>query len=315
MEIRDVLPKDAIPSIDSPSFGDEYIGGADDRLVVLDADPPRGYPVRILNFHEIVNDTVAGESRAITWCPLCGSAIVYDRRVAGRTLTFGVSGSLADDDLVMYDRETESLWKQSLGRCIEGQLEGERLRALPAALLTWEAFTTQYPDGQVLQPPHTESEAASETDEPAPVDYDETPYRAYLESDGFGLAAHRGERTRQWNRTDIGPKTVVLGVELDGEAVGYPAPLVRRRNCLTDTVGGTEILILSNDEPHAFLRPEFEITFRDGAFHGDGTVWNPVTGRSEDGRQLDRVPTRRLFAFTWQDDHGPDAFYLDATSA
>lgn len=312
MQIRNVLPKDAIPSIDTPSFGGTYFGTADDNLVVLECDPPRGYPVRILNFHEIVNDTVAGEPRAITWCPLCGSAVVYDRRVAGRTLTFGVSGSLADDDLVMYDRETESLWKQSLGVCIDGPLEGERLRAVPAGLLSWTEFSTAFPDGRVLQPPHIESEAASETDEPAPVDYDDAPYRAYLESDGFGLAAHRGEGTREWNRTDIGPKTVVLGVEIDGDAVGYPAPMVRKRTVLTDTVGGTEILVLGGDEPHAFIRPAFAITFRDGAFHGDGTVWNPATGQSEDGRQLERIPTRRLFAFTWQDDHGFDAFYSDS---
>lgn len=101
MDIETVLPRDAIPSIDHPSFGAEYLGEDDDDVIVLETEIPRAYPVRILSFHEIVNDEVEEGPIAVTWCPLCGSAIVYDRQVDGMTLTFGVSGKLADDDLVM----------------------------------------------------------------------------------------------------------------------------------------------------------------------------------------------------------------------
>jgi hypothetical protein len=310
MDVRQVLETDAIPSIYDPTFGAEYIGEEDDRILLVDGDPPRAYPFRILDFHEIVNDTVEGEALAITWCPLCASAVVYERTVAGRTLTFGVSGKLADDDLVMYDRETGSEWKQSLGECIAGQLEGSALTARPGQVLTWAEFTGTYPDGVVLQPPHEPSEAASDGDEPAPVAYDEDPYRGYFESNGFGLDAHRGGEGRDWDRGDFGPKTVVLGIERDGEAVGYPAPRVRAAGgVVTDEVGDTGVVVFAAEEPQAFENPGHEFQRVDGQFRADGTIWDPVTGESADGRCLDPVPARRLFAFTWQDDHGPDAFY------
>jgi len=310
MELRQVLEQDAIPSIDDPSFGEAYIGTDDDRVLAVEAHPPRAYPFRILDFHEIVNDTVNGEPLAVTWCPLCASAVVYGRRLGERTLTFGVSGKLADDDLVMYDRETGSEWKQSLGECITGPLEGAELTARPGQVLTWGEFTEAYADGLVLQPPGGPSEAASDTDEPVAVAYDEAPYREYFESDGFGLAAHRGGEGREWDRQDIDPKAVVLGIERGGEAVGYPARRVRAAGgVVTDEVGDTAVAVLATEELHAFENPGYEFKRVDGTVRADGTVWDPVTGESADGRQLDPVPARRLFAFTWQDDHGPDAFY------
>jgi len=310
MEVRQVLEPDAIPSIDDPTFDTVYIGEPDDRVLTLDGDPPRAYPFRILDFHEIVNDTVRGEALAVTWCPLCASAVVYERTVDGRELTFGVSGKLADDDLVMYDRETGSEWKQSAGECIAGPLTGRTLSVHPAGVLRWAAFTDAHPDGVVLQPPDLPSEAASDTDEPAPVAYDEEPYREYFEREGFGLDAHRGGEGRAWDRTDLDPKAVVLGIERGGEAVGYPAPRVRAAGgVVTDTVGDTPVVVFAATEPHAFENPGHEFERVDGAFRADGTSWEPVTGESADGRTLDPVPARRLFAFTWQDDHGPGAFY------
>ncbi|MFT4947740.1 MAG: hypothetical protein ACI8TL_001989, partial [Natronomonas sp.] len=88
MNVQSVLPKDAIPSIDDPSFGQEFFGDPDDEVIVVDGDPPRAYPVRVLSYHEIVNDVVDGRPVAVTWCPICWSAAVYDRTVDGKTLTF-----------------------------------------------------------------------------------------------------------------------------------------------------------------------------------------------------------------------------------
>ena len=327
MDVRDVLPPDAIPSVDEPSFGTEYFGDADDLVIVVEASPPRAYPIRILHYHEIVNDelqTGTGESEtgtepvAVTWCPLCGSAIVYDRRVEGRTLTFGVSGKLADDDLVMYDRETGSEWKQSLGECFAGKLAGTRLSVRPASMVTWRTFRDEHPEGVVLQPLAVDSEVASDDDEPAPVDYEQEPYERYFESDGFGLAAHRvGESDRRWNREDLDPKAVVLGVECQGTALGFPLPLVREcGGVVQTTVGSTDVVVFEVDgELHAYEAPGFEFQRGDGGFAGDGTRWDGATGRAADGRRLDRLPARRLFAFTWQDDHGPDAFYESSTAA
>jgi hypothetical protein len=313
MNVRQVLPRDAIPSVDDPAFGADYDGDGDEEVIVVEGDPPRAYPIRYLHYHEIVNDVVDGDPLAVTWCPLCGSAVVYERVVDGRTLTFGVSGKLADDDLVMYDRETESEWKQSLGEAIAGELAGTELTVRPAAVTTWGAFRERHPDGVVLEAPGGASEAASDTDDPAPVDYDETPYETYFESEGFGLAAHRGtDDGRSWDRADLDPKAVVLGLELGGEALGFPLARVREAGgVVTATVGGREVVVFATDEGiHAFGNPGFAFEpDSNGAFSADGTVWDGATGDAGDGRRLERVPARRLFAFAWQDDHGPGAFF------
>ncbi|WP_255171024.1 DUF3179 domain-containing protein [Natrononativus amylolyticus] len=318
MNVRQVLPKDAIPSIETPTFGTTYIGDDEDDVIVVDAAPPKAYPVRILDYHEIVNDVLGvGDEAvpiAVTWCPLCGSAVVYDRRVDGEPLEFGVSGKLADDDLVMYDRETDSEWKQSLGTCIDGRHEGRQLTVRPSAVMTWQSFRDRHPDGVVLQPiENARSEAASDDDTPASVDYDDQPYAGYFDSDGFGLAAHRTrDDTRSWDRSDLEPKTVVLGLESDGEAVGFPLPWVADADgVVRETVAGTDVVVFATDGGiHAFENPgyEFEPT-AGGQFRAGSTTWDGTTGEAVDGRQLPRLPARRLFAFTWQDDHGPDAFF------
>jgi hypothetical protein len=310
MNVRQVIPRDAIPSVDEPTFGETYAGDPGDSVVVYEPESgrPRAYPLRILDYHEIVNDEADGPV-AVTRCPLCGSAVAYDRRVGERTLTFGVSGKLADDDLVMYDRETDSEWKQSLGTCIGGPLEGTELSVRPASVTTYGAFDAEY-DGLVLQPPGGESEAAGDGSEPEPVAYEERPYREYAADEGFGLDAHRGESGRKWNRDDIAPKTVLVGLERDGESLGVPLPAVEGAGgALTVTVGGDDIVVFATEGGlHAFENPGYEFDPADEGFQADGSVWNGTTGSSSDGRTLKRVPAKRLFAFAWQDDHGPDSF-------
>ena len=316
MNVISVLPKDAIPSIDDPTFGNEYFGEPDDEVLIVEPDdgasPVRAYPIRILNYHEVVNDTVpvadGGEDPvAVTWCPICGSGVVYDATVDGRRLTFGVSGKLADDDLVLYDRETDSEWKQSTGECIAGELAGKRLRVRPGPMTTYAAFREAYPDGIVLQPASEGSAAAS--------GYDPSGYDGYEEREAFGLRGMRGEGPeREWNRDDLDPKTVVLGVTpADGGALGFPLPVVEAAGGAVEaTVGETEVVVLATDNGlHAFEHPGFALRIEDGTVRGDGATWTPATGESTDGRRLRRVPTRRLYAFAWQDDHGPDAFYVD----
>ena len=316
MDVRQVVPRDAIPSVDDPSFRREYDGDPGDRVIVVETgDGARAYPLRYLNYHEIVNDRFDGRPVAITWCPLCGSAVVYERTADGRTLTFGVSGKLADDDLVMYDRETESEWKQSMGEAISGPLAGVELPVVPAAVVSYRRFADEHPDGEVLAPPGGESEAASDDDDdPAPVEYDDDPYREYFESDGFGLAAHRGEGSREWDREDLDPKAVVLGVEVGEDALGFPYDRVEAAGGVVHaTVGGLDVAVfVTPDGIHAFEAAdrEFEPTDDPGRFRADGTTWDGATGESAEGDGLARVPARRLFAFAWRDDHG-DAFYGD----
>jgi Protein of unknown function (DUF3179) len=153
-------PKDGIPAIDQPLFvpvGESRdLSPREPVISVRIGSEERGYPLRILIWHEIVNDTVGGTPIAVTWCPLCNSSVVFDRRVGGRTLSFGTTGKLRNSDLVMYDRETESWWQQFSGECIVGALLGAELKLLPDRVESVERFRARFPQGQVLVPPDPE---------------------------------------------------------------------------------------------------------------------------------------------------------------
>ncbi len=152
------VPRDGIPALtDSamiPVADETRLQAAEPVMTVeIEGAAPRAYPLRYLTWHEIVNDTVAGVPVAVTFCPLCNSGLVFDRRVAGRTLEFGVSGMLRHSDLIMYDRETFSWWQQFDGRAIMGSLAGERLAPVVTWMEAWEAFAGRNPDGLVMAEP------------------------------------------------------------------------------------------------------------------------------------------------------------------
>jgi hypothetical protein len=156
-EIRDGgPPKDGIPAIDRPLFLPVATPpGLDDREPVIGfgvGEDLRAYPLRYLLWHEIVNDEVGGVPVAITYCPLCNTAIVFDRRIEGRALDFGTTGKLRRSDLVMYDRQTQSWWQQYTGEAIVGALAGRKLAMLPARLESWAEFRERAPEGRVLVP-------------------------------------------------------------------------------------------------------------------------------------------------------------------
>lgn len=149
-------PRDGIPPIDDPIFltVGEATGLADTEPVIglVVGGEARAYPLRILIWHEIVNDEVGGIPVSVTFCPLCNAAMVFDRRVASRVLDFGTTGLLRNSDLVMWDRQTESWWQQFLGEAIVGELTGTVLKALPSRLESWGNFRGRAPDGRVLVP-------------------------------------------------------------------------------------------------------------------------------------------------------------------
>jgi Protein of unknown function (DUF3179) len=161
VDFADILsggpPKDGIPAIDAPTFrsvADEQTLSPREPVLTLEVgDEARAYPIRYLIWHEIVNDTVAGIPVAVTFCPLCNTAMVFDRRVAGRTLSFGVSGKLRFSDMIMYDRETESWWQQALGQGIVGTHMGTDLVQLPSIMESWDQFRARHPKGLVMAEP------------------------------------------------------------------------------------------------------------------------------------------------------------------
>ncbi|MGH6932346.1 MAG: DUF3179 domain-containing protein [Dongiaceae bacterium] len=177
-EIRSGGPrKDGIPAIDQPQFkpvgeiGD--IAATEPVISLALGGEARAYPLRVLTWHEIANDTVAGVPVAVTYCPLCNAAIVFDRRLGRRVLDFGTTGKLRNSDLVMYDRQTESWWQQYSGTAIVGEMTGAKLAMIPARVESFRRFTARHPDGRVLVP-----------SDPSARPYGANPYAGY---DGAGV--------------------------------------------------------------------------------------------------------------------------------
>ena len=151
-------PRDGIPGIDDPHFlpvSDVGSGELADRepvISVVIGDRARAYPLRVLMWHEIVNDIFNDRPLAVTYCPLCDAAVVFDRVVGGQVLDFGTTGRLRHSDLVMYDRQTESWWQQFSGEGIIGAYTGTMLKILPSRTEAYLRFKNRFPDGEVLVP-------------------------------------------------------------------------------------------------------------------------------------------------------------------
>ena len=147
-------PPDGIPAIDEPTFlaaADIDFLADDEPVLALEIDgDARAYPIQVMIWHEIVNDTVGGVPVAVTYCPLCNTAIALDRRAGDRVLDFGTSGLLYQSALVMYDRQTESLWSHFTGRAVAGVLTGAELEMFPVATVSWADWLAAHPDGIVL---------------------------------------------------------------------------------------------------------------------------------------------------------------------
>ena len=151
------LPRDDIPPVDKPVFDSVMsIRGLSDKSPVISlsiSGDARAYPLEVMTRHEIVNDVVGDVPVAVTFCPLCNSAIVFDRRVEGRTLRFGITGNLRFSDLVMWDDASESWWQQLTGEAIVGDYAGRQLDFVTSQLISFGLFRDRHPDGKVLRGP------------------------------------------------------------------------------------------------------------------------------------------------------------------
>lgn len=231
--------KDGIPSIDRPRFVPAgqagFLSPEEPVIELVVGGQARGYPIQILIWHEIVNDEVGGIPVAVTFCPLCNTALVFDRRVDGATLDFGVSGRLRDSDLVMYDRETESWWQQFGGEGVVGHYTGERLEQLPARIVSWKQFAAAHSDGLVLDRPKAHpTSRASDFLRP----YGRNPYTGYDDVDSSPLFP-----TRSGDDERLHPKERVVFVERGGETVAIPFSALDRRKPITVEVGGDKIVV------------------------------------------------------------------------
>lgn len=222
--------RDALKPIDFPRFVSAekagFMAPTEDVLGVVVNGEARAYPVRILNYHEVVNDQWGTTPVCITYCPLSGSGRAFNATVNGRPRHFGVSGLEYNSNLVVYDRETNSLWGQLSGRAIAGPECGTLLEPLPLTHTTWAAWRNAHPETRVLTQPTGSG-----------YDYTQPPYDGYPEARELYFPIEKRDRR-------LHPKAEVVGVAVNGESKAYVlATLLKRGTPLVDTVGGQEILI------------------------------------------------------------------------
>ncbi len=306
-------PPDGIPPIDVPRFvRPDAVEGLEDQEPVIAlqlGDDARAYPLEILTWHEIVNDTVAGIPVAVTYCPLCNTAVVYDRRLGDRVLDFGTSGSLYQSALVMYDRQTESLWAHFTAEGLVGVLAGERLDTYPASIVSWGSWRDAHPDGLVLSRDTGFDRDYGRNPYPGYDDVDRQPFLFSGEVDGR-LAAM--ERVVALGR-DSEPVAVrldeladggVINVTVDGEPVTvWHLPGTGSALDTSDTASGRDVGATGVFRPVAGGR---SLTFErdEGDFVDDetGSHWN-IFGTAVNGplagEQLEAVEHVDTFWFAW----------------
>jgi hypothetical protein len=240
-------PKDGIPAIDRPRFvgaraARAWLKAKEPVIVLRLAREARAYPIQILMFHEIVNDTVGGVPVAVTFCPLCNASMVFERRVGGRVLDFGTTGRLRFSDLVMYDRQTESWWQQFTGRGIVGHYAGTELARLPSEIVAFEDFSAAHPAGLVL---------SRETGYARP--YGRNPYAGYdrIDQSPFLFSSAVDKR--------LPPMERVLSVSVGGKHRLYPLTLLEKHPVSNRELEGVPYVVFAKGGMASPLdRPEID---------------------------------------------------------
>ena len=309
-------PKDGIPAVDRPAFvsvaeAGEWLGDREPVVVVEHGGEAKAYPLQILIWHEIVNDEIAGLPVSVTFCPLCNTALAFDRRFDGQVLDFGTTGMLRHSDLVMYDRQSETWWQQATGEGIVGTYAGRRLTLVSAPLVSWKQFQKEYPEGLVLSRETGFSR-----------DYGRNPYQRYdTRKSPFGRFFSGGEDGRL-----PAMERVVALAEADS-SVAYSMSALKDRPVVNDTFSGRPIVVLWAPGTSSALDASAIADGRDvgstGVFGRElggrvltfesagpgsyqdaetGSTWN-VFGRATSGplagQRLESVPHGNHFWFAW----------------
>ncbi len=264
-------PRDGIPALTNPAFDPasevEWLS-PQDRLLALERNgEAKAYPLRILNWHEVVNDELSSEPIVVTYCPLCGTGMAFDPHVGDQRLEFGVSGLLYNSDVLMYDRQTESLWSQIEREAVTGPLRGERLELEPLVHTTWAHWREQNPNGLVLSRGTGHQR-----------DYESDPYLSYANSQRTMYPVNR--------RDDRLPaKSVVLGITLGESAAAFPLErLLDQPRPVREVVGSDELFVYYIPETETVLATTLEgdlvpatlaYWFAWSAFHPETALWEP----------------------------------------
>lgn len=307
-------PKDGIPSIDAPVFvsqgkAETWLTEKEPVISVEIKGEARAYPLQILIWHEIINEEIQGVPVLVTFCPLCYSALVFERTVDGEVLEFGVSGFLRHSDLVMFDRKTETLWQQFTGKAIVGDYVGTQLRQLPSQIISFEQFRKAYPEGKVL---------SRETGYNR--NYGSNPYAGY---DNISNTPLFGDIDKE---NKLPPMEKVIGVKKGEATKAYPYSITKDLRVINDNINNNPVAIFHIEGARSALDArQISNSREDGStgvferilngkvltFHyasGEikdkqtGSAWN-ITGKAVagplKGKQLNPVTSGDYFAFAW----------------
>ena len=315
-------PRDAIPPIDNPQFEavseSDWIQGQEPGVLIEIEEDARFYPLSVMTRHEIVNDEVGGIPVAVTYCPLCNTALVFDRRFEGETLRLGVSGLLRNSDLVMWDDVTQTLWQQVTGEAIVGKHAGKSLTPLASAIVRWADFRDTHPDGQALS-----------SDQGFGLVYGSNPYEFYS-SRSRPYNFYSGEIDDRFPALER-----VVGISVNGIDKAYPFSLINKVRVVHDNLAGQELVVFWGASDTADALDSGLIA--DAIGIGTGIVYNPfvdgkrltfvasgdtefvdnetgttwsILGKATSGElageELELLPHRNEFWFAWQ------AFFPDA---
>lgn len=271
-EIRPGGPaRDRIPALNEPaSLPAAGAPWSDDEPVIgvhLGGES-RAYPLAVLVWHELVNDELGGTPLLVSYCPLCGTALVFDRRLAGGTHRFGVSGLLYQSDLLMFDRESDSLWSQITAKAVTGPRRGERLTLVRSRIESWSAWRARHPDTTVLSPDTGHRRR-----------YGETPYGDYALNERLLFPVEFDHRYHA--------KMPTLGLRLaDGTARAYPASeLVQAGGSASESFAGHRVRVSYDPDAQVFdVEAPAAVDVIEGfwfawfAFHPDTTVFTSDGG-------------------------------------
>ncbi len=315
-------PRDAIPPIDDPQFEpvseSDWIQDQEPGVLIEVEGDARFYPLSIMTRHEIVNDEIGGIPVAVTYCPLCNTALAFDRRFEGETLRLGVSGLLRHSDLVMWDDITHTLWQQITGEAIVGEHAGKSLTPLGSAIVRWADFRDNHPEGQALGPEQGFGRV-----------YGTNPYEFYS-SRARPYAFFSGEVDDRFPALER-----VVGISINDVDKAYPFSLINEVRVVHDTLAGQKLVVFWGAGDTADALDSGVIANAVGI--GTGIVYVPVingqtltfeaSGDTEfvdsetgttwtilgkaiagdlAGEELELLPHRNEFWFAWQ------AFFPDA---
>lgn len=259
-------PKDGIPAINDPGFI-----SSEDADFWIDPDEPvisfhlngiaRAYPLQILIWHEIVNDNFGDTPVLVTFCPLCYSAIVFDRRIDGETHEFGVSGFLRHSDMIMFDRKTESLWQQFTGEAIVGEYTGKELKILPSQIISYHQFKEAHPEGKVLS-----------KDTGADRPYGRNPYSGYDDVNNTPFLAGDLDDDR------LKPLQKVIGVRVKEHEKAYPYSVTQSEKIINDEIVDEPIVVIHIEGARSALdASEISESRKDGS---TGAFYRTVNGEA-----------------------------------